>query len=489
VAKQARSVAVVGAGWAGCAAAVELARAGCQVTLLESARSLGGRARRVEMDGRQVDNGQHIMLGAYSETLRLMKLAGVDVKAAMLTVPLQMRYVPGAGGMDFVAPRLPAPLHLLGALLRAGGLAREDKMALARFSTTARWMDWRLNTDCSVDELLERFDQTPRLIQLMWRPLCLAALNTPTERASAQVFLSVLRDSLGARRKASDMLIPRADLGALFPDAAAAYIARHGGAVHTGAKVTALAPLPGKRWQLAATGSALGAAWTADFDAVILAQGAPASATLLRSLASSQRSPDSAAHSDSVAAAGAARSDGVAAAGADSPPDPLTALAAQLEAFAPEAITTCYLQYDADVRLEIPFYALIDNPAAGHWGQFVFDRGQLDAAQAGMLAVVISASGTAAELGQPVLSAAIAAQLAAVLRRPELARPSWSRVITEKRATFACSPALARPANATGLPGLLLAGDYTAGDYPATLEGAVRSGVAAAKELLQSKHG
>jgi predicted NAD/FAD-dependent oxidoreductase len=106
-----------------------------------------------------------------------------------------------------------------------------------------------------------------------------------------------------------------------------------------------------------------------------------------------------------------------------------------------------------------------------------------------MLAVVISASGAAAGLGQPVLSAAIAAQLAAVLRRPELAQPSWSRVITEKRATFACSPALARPANATGLPGLLLAGDYTAGDYPATLESAVRSGVAAAKELLQSKHG
>jgi squalene-associated FAD-dependent desaturase len=478
VAKQARSVAVVGAGWAGCAAAVELARAGCEVTLLESARTLGGRARRVEMDGRQVDNGQHIMLGAYSETLRLMKLAGVDVKAAMLTVPLQMRYVPGAGGMDFVAPRLPAPLHLLGALLRAGGLAREDKMALARFSTTARWMDWRLNTDCSVDELLQRFDQTPRLIQLMWRPLCLAALNTPTDRASAQVFLSVLRDSLGARRKASDMLIPRADLGALLPDAAAAYVVRHGGVVHTGAKVTALAPLPGKRWQLAATGSALGAAWTADFDAVILAQGAPASATLLRSLAASQRSPDGAAHSD-----------GVTAAGADSPPDALAALTAQLEAFAPEAITTCYLQYDAGVRLEIPFYALIDNPAAGHWGQFVFDRGQLDPAQAGMLAVVISASGAAAELGQPALSAAIAAQLAAVLRRPELAQPSWSRVITEKRATFACSPALARPANATGIPGLLLAGDYTAGDYPATLESAIRSGVAAAKELLQSKHG
>ncbi|MYN09136.1 hydroxysqualene dehydroxylase HpnE ['Massilia aquatica' Lu et al. 2020] len=468
---KARRVAVAGGGWAGCAAAVELARAGCDVTLLESARTLGGRARRVELDGRQLDNGQHIMLGAYSESLRVMKLAGVDIQSAVLSLPLQMRYAPGAGGMDFLAPRLPAPLHLLGALLRASGLAREDKMALARFSTTARWMDWRLNTDCSVDELLARFDQTPRLIQLMWRPLCLAALNTPTERASAQVFLNVLRDSLGSRRKASDMLIPRADLSALFPDAAAACIARHGGAVHTGAKVTGLAPLPGQRWQLTATGSALGGApagaaqsprgapWTAEFDAVVLAHGAPATTALLRTL--------------QLDAAG-------------------EQLATQLEAFTPEAITTCYLQYGADVRLDIPFYALLDNPATGHWGQFVFDRGQLDAKQAGLLAVVISASGAAAELGQAALSAAIAAQLAAVLRRPELAQPSWSRVITEKRATYACSPGLARPANAlpgqSSLAGLYLAGDYTAGDYPATLESAVRSGVAAAKTLLASKH-
>ena len=453
----ARKVAVAGAGWAGCAAAVELARAGCDVTLLESARTLGGRARRVEMDGRQVDNGQHIMLGAYAESLRVMKLAGVDLKAAVLSLPLQMRYPPGAGGMDFVAPRLPAPLHLLGALLRAGGLAREDKLSLARFSTTARWMDWRLNTDCSVDELLERFDQTPRLIQLMWRPLCLAALNTPPERASAQVFLNVLRDSLGARRKASDMLIPRADLSALFPEAAAAYVVRHGGAVHTGAKVSGLAPLPGGRWRVEASGNALGDGWTGEFDAVILAHGAPATAALLRSMEPA----------------------GMATA--------LAALAAQMEAFAPEAITTCYLQYGAGVRLDIPFYALLDAPSAGHWGQFVFDRGQLDANQAGMLAVVISASGAAAELGQPALSAAVAAQLAAVLRRPELAQPAWSRVITEKRATYACSPAMQRPANATGLPGLLLAGDYTAGDYPATLESAVRSGVAAVKTLLKSK--
>ncbi|NVM77664.1 squalene-associated FAD-dependent desaturase [Duganella sp. SG902] len=448
----ARSVAVIGAGWAGCAAALELARAGYKVTLLEAARTLGGRARRVETDRKHLDNGQHILLGAYSETLRLMKLAGVDHRQALLTLPLQMRYPPNTGGMDFAAPALPlpAPLHLAAALLRAQGLRREDKLSLARFSTTARWMGWRLNTDCSVSELLARFDQTPRLIQLMWRPLCLAALNTPPERASAQVFLNVLRDSLGAKRRASDMLLPRADLSALFPEAAARYVTEHGGAVRSGAKVNALRCIENRLWQLDISGAAVGGTWSTYFSGVVLAAGASQAATLLH----------------------------------DIPDHDAAAVCSQLTAFEPEAITTVYLQYDAATRLELPFYALLDDPDSHQYGQFVFDRGQLDAAQAGLLAAVISASGPVAAQPQELLAEAVAVQLAVAFQRPELGRPAWFKVITEKRATYASAPALARPDNATGLPGLFLAGDYTAGDYPATLEAAVRSGVAAA-QLLQ----
>jgi len=212
--------AVIGAGWAGCAAAMELARAGHAVTVYEAARTLGGRARRVERENTVLDNGQHILLGAYTETLRLMTLAGQDPGELILTLPLQMRYPAGSGGMDFVAPRLPAPLHLAWALLRAKGLQRADKLSLMRFSTAMRWMGWQLYNDCTVSELLQRFDQTDTLCRLMWHPLCLAALNTPPERASARVFINVLRDSLGARRRsASDMLVPKADLSALLPDA------------------------------------------------------------------------------------------------------------------------------------------------------------------------------------------------------------------------------------------------------------------------------
>ena len=437
----AQKIAVIGGGWAGCAAAAELSHQGHHVTLFESARTLGGRARQVTLDGKILDNGQHILLGAYSETLRMLHLVGINAGQALLRLPLQMCYPPGSGGMDFVAARLPAPLHLLAALWRAAGLARDDKLALARFSTTARWMNWQLHTDSSVAELLERFDQTERLIKLMWRPLCIAALNTPPQRASAQVFLNVLRDSLGARRAASDMLIPRVDLTALFPQQAAAFIVQHGGVVHYGATVKSI-ERNGARWKLDISGAMDGAC---EADAIIIATHPAQAANLL---------------------------------------DPLTGYAGKLPRFEYEPITTCYLQYAPERTLARPFFALIDDAETGAWGQFVFDRGQLDSRQAGLLAVVVSASEEAIALGHEVLSATIANQLAAVFKAPELARPKWVKVISEKRATFSCTPALLRPANASGLDGLAIAGDYTACDYPATLESAVRSGVAAAHAIF-----
>lgn len=433
-----RRVAIIGGGWAGCAAAVEIAVQGAAVTLFEAARTLGGRARAVDVDGRLLDNGQHILLGAYSESMRLMRRVGIDPDKAMLRLPLQMRY-PDGTGMRFVTPRLPAPLHMLAGLIGATGLTGADKMALARFSTTARWMDWRLNEDCTVAELLDRFDQTDRLTQLMWRPLCIAALNTPPERASAQVFLNVLRDSLGARRAASDMLIPRVDLTALFPERAGAFIELHGGNVQCGTMVRRILR-DGIRWRLETGGQMEGGE---SFDAVVVATLPAAAAALLEGVA-------------------------------DIP---------ALAAFDYEPITTCYLQYTHDLRLEHAIHALVEQPDRDEWGQFVFDRGLLDPRRAGLLAVVVSASREAIAPGHDALAASMAMQLARAFRRPDLEVPQWSKVITEKRATFSCRPGLARPENGTGVTGLFLAGDYTACDYPATLESATRSGVLAARAL------
>jgi len=444
---KAAHIAVIGAGWAGCAAAVTLARAGRRVSLFEAARTLGGRARSVDLDGRLLDNGQHILLGAYRATLKMMKTVGINADDSILRLPLQMRYPAGADGMDFVAARLPAPWHVGLALLRARGLTRDDKMALARFSTTARWMGWQLHDDCSVATLLERFDQTERLIRLMWTPLCIAALNTPPQRASAQVFLNVLRDSLGARRAASDMLLPRTDLSALFPVRAAELITKLGGTVSSGRSASAVYPAKAStdhvatQWEVhfKQNDSAL------CFDGVVIATGAEAAADVL---------------------------DGI----IDTGP---------LRALEYEAISTCYLQYPTTLRLAQPFYALLDDPQQAAWGQFVFDRGQIFAdGNAGLLAVVVSAASEAIAAGHPALSASIAAQLAQQLQDPTLQTPLWSKVVSEKRATFACSPGLQRPDNNTMPAGLALAGDYIAGDYPATLEAAVQSGIQAAQRLL-----
>lgn len=434
----AHSVAVIGAGWAGCAAAVTLARRGARVTLFESARIPGGRARRVEHDGLTLDNGQHILLGAYRDTLHMMSQVGVPARRALRHLPLQMCY-PDPSGMDLRAPRLPAPLHLAWGVLRARGLSAADKLSLARFSTAARWMGWQLHADTTVATLLERFDQTERVIALLWRPLCVAALNTPPERASARVFLNVLRDSLGAARSASDMLLPTGDLSALFPEPAIAWLEKHGARVRLGQQVRALQRAE-RGWRVSTDDAEIPA------DSVIVATSAAAAHKLC---------------------------------------EPIDTLLAQSLRFEYEPITTCYLRYARSLQLARPFFALRDEPAQARWGQFVFDRGQLDASQAGLLAVVVSASSEAISLGHALLAEQIASQLAQDFQRPELAAPQWAQIITDKRATFSCTPDLPRPDNATTQPGLYLAGDYTASAYPATIESAVRSGLAAAALALK----
>lgn len=442
-----RRIAVIGAGWAGCAAAVTLAQCQYHVTVFESARIPGGRARAVDLGGIRFDNGQHILLGAYRDSLRLMKLVGVDRRSSLLRIPLQMRY-PDTTGMRFIAARLPAPLHLLIAVLRSQGFTREDKLALLRFSTSARWMGWRLNQDCSVAELMQRFDQTDTLVHLLWQPLCVAALNTPIEHASAQVFLAVLRDSFGARRAASDMLIPRINLSDLFPRPALDFVRAHDGQVRLGETVKQItahnSDNTGDGWSLQVSNQAN---QTLDFDAIIVATGAPAAARLLHGIADT---------------------------------DALIALRH-------EPITTCYLQYAPQTRLTQPFFALESNPDEHQFGQFVFDRGQLAADQAGWLTVVISTSSAALALDHQELAAALARQLATAFQLPALAAPCSSYIISEKRASFSCQSGLTRPTNHSNREHLFLAGDYTAGEYPSTLEGAVRSGIAAAKLVASNK--
>ena len=435
-------VAVIGGGWAGCAAAVTLAAAGIPVTLFEQARTLGGRARRVMHDGIALDNGQHIVIGAYRQTQALlMAVHGTEGAGALFhRLPLTLRPFGGRrpGGFELAAWKAPAPLHLAGGVLSAHGLNWRERLALiADFRRVAR-LESRIPPDATVAQCFARTSR--RAFAGVWEPLCLAALNTVPQRASARMFAHVLRAAFTGAARHSDFLVPAADLSACFPDAAAKYIARRGGIVRSGVAVRAVER-------------------TSDAVALSIGTGVAAFAAAIVAVGPHQL----------------AATVGTAAEGEEAWRAPL----AQVAAFAYESITTIYLGFAGRVAFSAPLLRLDDAP--GHWA---FDRsGSLGGGAAtSLIAVVISAGGPHDALDHATLAANVEAQLRRLA--PDLPAINFSRVIAERRATYACTPGLARPAGGRICRGVYLAGDYTDPDFPATLEAATRSGVAAARALI-----
>lgn len=418
------------------AAAVELAGSGIPVTVFENARQLGGRARGVSYNDTQLDNGQHLLLGSYRQTLRLIEKVGGDSEADFLRIPLQLEL---HRDFSMKAPKLPAPLHLFAALVGAKGLSVHDRLKAARFMLKLRYINFRLPVDITVSEMLAQHGQGAALTKMLWEPLCIAALNTPISKASAQVFLNVLRDALNRTRADSDMLLPRNNLTTLFPQRAADYIEQHGGKVRIGCGVNALHP--------SGDGIEISSAQDSEiFSHVICAAPPNVAARLLRTISGF------------------------------TPFSGLAETTAQIDRLEQQPIYTVYLQYPESIALPQPMLGL-----HRRCSQWLFDKGRI-AGQHGLIAVVISAEGIHQELSQDQLVNKVIAEL-----REEFAiaeQPLWVKVIAEKRATFCCSPNLRRPSQQTSLPRLLLAGDYTAGDYPATLEGAVISGLKCADAIL-----
>ena len=423
------NVAIIGGGWAGMSAAVELAAHGIPVTVFEAAKTLGGRARRVEMDGVALDNGLHVLIGAYRETLRVIEKVSIPGQAPkLLRLPLQLRLEPG---FQMRAARLPAPFHVAAALAFARGLPITEKFAAVRFMRAQKSTGFQCEPGLTVNALLKSFRQPSNLVSCLWAPLCVSALNTSPEQADAQIFLNVLHDSLAGPRSASDLLLPKTDFSALFPDPAADHIERNGGQVRRGAAVTSLR---------------------------VLGDGFEVSA------AATTR------HTHAILAVGPHRLEQVAAEIA-----PLAPQLAMVRKFTYQPIFSVFLQYPENVGLQVPMIGMRQGLT-----QWIFDRGQL-CGQPGMLGVVISASGVHQDLPQSELAKRVHQELEHRFGLPE---PRWSRVIAEKRATFACTPNLQRPENRTSIPGLYIAGDYTQSRYPATLETAVRSGLACARHIL-----
>lgn len=423
---KARRVAVVGAGWAGLAAAVRATEAGHAVTLLEMAREPGGRARSLAgaVGTVALDNGQHILIGAYLRTLDLMRTVGADPETLLHRQPLELRFADGTG---LALPRGPAWLVFGAAVLSARGWGWRDKASLLRVA--GGWMAsrFRCPPGTTVAELSRRL--TPAVRARLVDPLCVAALNTPAEQASGVVFLRVLRDSLFAGPGSADLLLPRVPLSRLLPAPGLAWLAARGATVRLGTRATSLASGAG--------------AWLLDgerFDTVILATPAAETARLVH-------------ESNPVWAARAAR-------------------------FGYEPIVTVYLRAPG-LRLAAPMTALLDGADAP--AQFVFDQGALGG-EPGRFAFVVSGAASWVQAGLDATAAAVLRQARAAFAPGTWDGASVERTLAEKRATFRCVPMLDRPP-ALVAPGLLAAGDYLEGPYPATLEGAVRSGEAAAASV------
>jgi len=415
-------VAIVGAGWAGLAAAVEASRCGARVTLFEMAPAAGGRARGVVSHGAALDNGMHICIGAYTETLGLMKELGVAESAAFLRRPLTLV---DAAGRGLRARPGPAVRAFALAVLRRSDWHWRDRLGLLWLAARWRTGGFRCAPDATVADLCSAAPDAVRHDFI--EPLCVAALNTPMADASGAVFLRVLQDALFSGPGSADLLLPKASLSDIVPVPAMAWLERAGATIMLGHRVDRI--------------EREGSGWRADevgVDRIIVAASATETARLVGPHASAWAATASALHYEPIVTL-YARSDGCVL------PEPMLALAAD----------------------------------ASRPAQFVFDRGQLGGA-AGLLAFVVSGAAAWVERGAAATEAAILAQAAAELE-PHLGAPlQVVRTMVEKRATFACVPGLKRPPMDI-VPALFAAGDYIDGPYPATLEGAIRSGVAAAR--------
>ena len=433
-----KHVVVIGAGMAGMAAATSLAASGIQTTLIEAAAHLGGRARSVAIKHNsqviQLDNGQHIALGAYHETLKLLATIGVQEKDAFLRMPLSLEMREGCKtAFNLKTPIwLPAPLNQLVGFLTCTGLSWHERVAVVKLMLQLKKTNYRLNDDVPLILFLQQNQQSSNVIALLWEPLCLAALNTPIKLASSKIFLNVLKDTFASKHN-SDFLLPKLDLSQLFSQPIARYLLANQGSLMLNQRVKSIAP-SNDGYQVVTKEKSIAASH------VVIAT----SPARLRNIIG------------------------------DLPQ--LNLIAEQTERYNYQPIYTIYLQYAHVATLPKPMLGLV-----GGVSQWVFDRGIL-CGQNGLMAVIISAEGNHQQYSQDTLALRVAQELRGAF--PHLTKPLWHKVIAEKRATFSCDANLTRPSHVTPYPKLYLAGDYTYADYPATIEGAVRGGVACAN-LIQ----
>lgn len=442
---------MVGGGFAGLQAAIALQEHRHQVVLLERRGILGGRATsfRDALSGEDVDNGTHLMLGAYTATLELLRHAGA-LDLVRTQDNLRLDYVDGKGPTALVCPPLAAPLHLLAGLLslRLPWRARWDALRLGlsvRFRQAPRG---------TLAEAFARSRQSPAARRLLWDPLATAILNETPERAAAALFWNVYREAFLSDHRASRLVFLSAGWAQLHRRLAA-YFEGRGGVVKRRALVQAVEVEQGRVRGIRYTQSAEERAaiqqgqraleGRLEVDAVVLAVPWSAVGGLL---------PE--------AWRGEAPFEGL----------------GRLEA---SPIVSVEMWLDR-VVVEPAMVGLRDSEV-----EWVFDKGRLFDRNGAPQHLAFIVSAARRSLSQP--NAELVGIAESALRRSfpamKQAQVLRSHVLREPAATFACTPEAEklRPGVVTPIAGLYLAGDWTDTGLPATIEGAVRSGLAAAHAL------
>lgn len=427
-------IVVCGGGLAGIAAACEATGLGAEVTLVERRPFLGGRAYSFTDDaGRELDNGQHVFLGCCPAYVRLMRLIGSErhlARQRLLSIPV---LAPDGSRADLAATRgLPSPLHLTRALAGYGHLTPAERARVARAMSRLGALGPRKRArldGISFADWLERNGQSREAIERFWDLVVLPTCNDRSHRVSAALAAFVFSEGMLSTRDASAIGWSRVPLTRLVEPAVERFLSARGSRV---IRRTAVAEA-GPGGVLLTDGTELAS------DGVVLAL-----------------PPDRARDVSSAAI----------------PDDP---------GLGYSPIVNVHLFHDRPV-LDEPFVAVIDSPA-----QWVFDRRGMSGVP-GDPHVVVSISAAHAEMGVPraELAEAMAEEVARVIPGARDARLRDWAVIKEAKATFAAAPGQAarRPGARTALERVALAGAWTATGWPATMEGAIRSGIRAAREVM-----
>lgn len=444
---------IVGGGFAGLSAAVDLSARGARVIVVEVRPKLGGRATsyRDRITGEDVDNGQHVIFGCYRETFRFLRTIGAEGDVC-LQPRLDVSYVDRDGRtIRYRCPDLPAPLHLLGGIVEWDELSVAEKLAGLRMARPLR----RLRRQAAktlpdagggeretAREWLVRHGQGPRLRELLWEPLALAALNQSAGVAGAASFARVLSELCGPGMTDSAIGIPSRPLEALYAIPARQFIEARGGAVWTCAAGRA-AFVDGRLVGVEARRELI--------TAPVLISAVPWFAL------------------SSVF---------------DPPPSPLVPMLERAAAMGSSPIVSVHLWFDSPV-LQEPFLGLLGTTM--HW---VFDQRAAFGAHGSHLTLV--SSGAEAVVGlsnSDVIDRAISDLRSAVPAANDVVL-SHALVIRERQATFSLAPGQPkRPNSETVIRGLYLAGDWIETGLPSTIESAVVSGHRAARLAFRELEG